>query len=406
MTDKQNGQILNRPGPGSDSDGDRGPAETLDRAAYEFIQGMPLAAFLIHRQAGLVLANPALARTFGYEEPAEIEERLKRAEFLPAHFSADAVAQFYEQLSAGGGLLESWLMRGRDLQGRDLTLEISARARLRGGRGPAEAIEAIFVPPGNVRDAEAFLQKAKKEAELASRAKTEFLSNISHEFRTPLNIIIGMLSLALEDESVEPELAQNLALAKEAADSLFTILNDLIILANLEARRLTGDISPFSPNVLLRALVSQFSTRAADKEVAVKIESDERGDLVLEAGYNLIIRTMEKLVDNAIKFTERGGQVLLKAQVGSLGDGPWLFLSVSDDGPGLDPAFLESQELFRQGDGSMNRKYGGLGLGLRLAASLVAALGGRLEIHARPEGGTELRFRIPVKLSVLDKDPV
>ncbi|MDR1046066.1 MAG: HAMP domain-containing histidine kinase [Candidatus Adiutrix sp.] len=401
MTDAPSGE--NRKSPDC-SAAARDPSGALGRAAYEFFYGMPLAAFFLRREEGLFAANRALAAAFGYEGPEIIEESLQRAEFLPAHFSADAVAQLYEQLAAGGGLAASWLMRGRDFHGRDLTLEISARAALRGSQGPAEILEAFFVPPGNVRDAEAFMQKAKKEAELVSRAKTEFLSNISHEFRTPLNIIIGMLDLAVEDESVAPELARNLALAKEAADGLFTIINDLIVLAHLEARRLTGDPSPFSANVLLRALVGQFSARAAAKEVALKIETDGRGDLVLEAGYNLIIRTMEKLLDNAIKFTEKGGEVLLKAEVGSPGDGPWLFLSVADNGPGLDPAILESGELFRQGDGSLTRKYGGLGLGLRLAASLVAALGGRLEINNRPQGGAEFRFGIPVKNSALDPE--
>ena len=359
---------------------------------------------MVDRSRDVYLANPALAAAFGYHDHLALEERLRQGAFLQAHFSPEEVSQLYEMLDQGR--VEGWLMRGQDLNGRDVTLEITARARLRAAQGPADFMEAYFVAPGNVRDAEAFLQNAKKEAELAAKAKTEFLSNISHELRTPLNIIIGMLDLAVEDESVDEFLRHNLSLAKEAAGGLFTILNDLIVLSNLEARRLTLDIAQFTPNLLLQSLASQFSAKAGEKGCVLRTESGERGGMILDGGYNLIIMAMEKLTDNAIKFAGENGEVILRASVVEKGDGPWLSCSVLDNGPGLDECFLgsHSQELFRQGDGSMNRKHGGLGLGLRLAGNLVAALGGRLILANRDCGGADLNFLVPVKYSLVETD--
>ncbi len=373
-------------------------------AAYDFLEGMPLPAFIVDRERNLYLANPALIATFGYDGRQAMEERLQSRDFLSVHFSPEVIRQFYEMLN-DCGRLEGWLIRGRSLDGRELTLEITARARLSSPGGPADFMEAFFVAPGNVRDAEAFLQKAKKEAELAARAKTEFLSNISHELRTPLNIIIGMLGLALEDESADEDLRQNLGLAKEAADGLFTILNDLIILSNLEARRLDTEIAQFSSSLLLDSLVRQFAAKAESKVITLRAESDEHRDRVLDGGYNLIFMALEKLVDNAVKFTDPGGEVIIRATLVEKGDGPWLHCAVLDNGPGLDQSFLESPELFRQGDSSLNRKHGGLGLGLRLASNLVATLGGRLTPANRPEGGADLSFRVPVRFSAFDDDP-
>lgn len=385
----------------SDREGRNATQGLQTEAAYDFLRDMPLPAFIIDRERDIYLANAALATIFGYDDAQIMSDKIRQGDFLSTHFNPEVMAQFYELLS-DSGQLQSWLMRGWSLDGRELTLEITARGRLNGSGRTAEVLEGYFTSPGNVRDAEAFLQKAKKEAELAAKAKTEFLSNISHELRTPLNIIIGMLGLAIEDERIEDDLRANLDLAKEAADGLFTILNDLIVLSNLEARRLDTDIAHFSPQLLLQTLARQFAAKAEAKEVDLRVEGDGHNETILDGGYNLIVLAMEKLVDNAIKFVDpQHGQVLIQALVQERGDGPWLHCSVQDNGPGLDQSFLESQELFRQGDSSINRRYGGLGLGLRLAANLVAALGGNFKLANHEGGGAELSFRVPVKFSSL-----
>ncbi|UQZ89450.1 hypothetical protein C4J81_09660 [Deltaproteobacteria bacterium Smac51] len=367
-------------------------------AAYDFFQKVPLPAFHIDRKRGIYMVNVALARTFGYEDPKVVEDVFRKSMFFPTHFSPDIVAQFYELASADQ--LKGWLMRGKTLDGRELILEVTAKIRLINPEGPAEYAEAIFTEPGDSRSVESFLEKAKCEAELAMNAKNEFLSNISHELRTPLNIIIGMLNLAVDDEDVGLETRENLSLAKNAADGLFSLLNDLILLSNLEARRLTSDMAQFTPELLVQSLVCQFAAKAAEKNISLRVDLNEFRDTIFDGGYNLINMAMEKLLHNAIKFGRENGEVIIKAEIDVRNDGPWLQCEVSDDGPGLDESFLDGREdLFRQGDGSMNRKHGGLGLGLRLAGSLVRHLGGDMILNNRAEGGASPRFRIPVKFS-------
>ncbi len=370
-------------------------------AAFNFLHEMPLPVFILNRDQGLYLANPALARTFGYDDVGIVQERLKSVEFLSAHFKARDVAALYEALGQNVHL-RNWLLIGQDLQGRDLTVEINARARLRTPQGPADFMEAFFSFPGLATEADPFLQEARKEAELASKAKNEFLSNISHELRTPLNIIIGMLEISLDDPGTADDLRENLAVAKDTADNLYVTLNDLIVLSNLEGRRLTSDISQFSPNLLLKALGNQFQAKARNKGISLSLVNDQAGDTVLDGGYNLIIMALEKLLDNAIKFSEENSQVILEAGLVTEGDGPWLHCRVLDSGPGFNELILESVEIFRQGDGSMNRKYGGLGLGLQLARSLAATLGGGLTMANRPEGGADLRLKVPVEYSQVE----
>lgn len=372
------------------------PEAVLAEAALEFMRSIPMPAFLEDEERDIYLANQAMADAFGYESVKALEESIRRPSFLASHFRPDAIAQLFEMLY-DKGRVEGWLIRGLSVDGRELTFEINAKAKLRSAQGPAYYFEAIFVAPGNVRDAEAFLSKARKEAELAANAKTEFLSNISHELRTPLNIIIGMLGLAVEDQDIDGEMRHNLALAKEAADGLAMILNDLIVLSNLEARRLTSDISPFSPGILLKDLVHQFTGRAAAKSIRLMLEEDDKSSAIVEGGYNLIVLAMKKLVDNAIKFTEPGGEVTLAATVEARDDGPWLFCRVVDTGPGFPPGILDSDELLVQGDGSKNRKYGGLGLGLSITGNILSTLGGCLEYRSPPSGGAELHFYLPVK---------
>jgi signal transduction histidine kinase len=208
-----------------------------------------------------------------------------------------------------------------------------------------------------------------------------------------------MLNLALEDETVGEELKDNLALAKDGADRLFSILNDLILLSDLEGGRLASDLAQFSSHMLVRNLTRKFEGAASAKGVRLSGENDGHRNDVLEGGYNFIVLALEKLVQNAVKFADEGrGEAVLRATLEKKADGPWLACAVLDNGPGLPKGILESQELFRQGDGSMIRRHGGLGLGLSLAKNLVAALGGRLILANRPEGGAVFTFGVPVKV--------
>ena len=370
-------------------------AECGGNILEDFWQNLPLPAYIIDRGRGLYLANQALAETFGYRNTGEAEEALESGHFLSAHFGSEASTGFFELLNRKGRVA-NWLMSGETLAGRPLSLEITAWGGLRVD-GRQLSLKAVFLPPGEVRDV--LREKACLVSEQAEKAKHEFLANINHEFRTPLNIIIGMLALALEDESLNDELRVNLALAKDGADHLFDIVNDLIDISNLEGGRLTNDMAVFSPFLLLQNLTRKFEGQARARKVSLCGEGGDNPNAVLEGGFNFLLLALGKLVHNAIKFVDEGrGEAVIRAVLEDKGEGLRLACTVLDNGPGLNKGILESQELFRQGDGSMIRKHGGLGLGLKLTKNLVAALGGQLKLVNRPEGGAEFSFSVPVKM--------
>ncbi|MDR1921265.1 MAG: PAS domain-containing sensor histidine kinase [Candidatus Adiutrix sp.] len=378
-------------------------SERLTKAAYQAFMRLALPFFIIDRDRRIFMANPALAEVFGYDDVRDVEDCLRRGAFLSAHFDVDALGRLYDRLGAQGEV-KNWLMLGRDLGGKEVALEMTAQVRRRGLCGQADFMEAVFVRPGDDRGQASFLQKAENEAKLAEKAKNEFLANISHELMTPLNIINGMLAMAVEDDGAPAELRENLALAKSAADGLFGVLSDLIALSSLEARRLTGDVAQFSPELLVNALERQFAAKAAEKSVELKTELDRRRAQVVDGGYSLIMMAMEKLVHNALKFVDKGGKIVIRAELAEEEDSLLLRCLVTDDGPGLNESLLDSPELFRQGDGSINRRHGGLGLGLRLVSNIVASLGGRMILRNQAGGGAEVGFTVPVKISVVDNE--
>ncbi|MDR2725868.1 MAG: hypothetical protein LBC90_07425, partial [Candidatus Adiutrix sp.] len=154
-----------------------GPAGEEGTHLAEFWRELPLPAYIIDNDRGLYLANQALAETFGYPDTAAAQAALESDGFLPAHFSSEVVSEFFEILTRQGRV-DNWLLTGETLGGQELSLEISAWGVLRSSRGPQKAVKAVFVPPGEVRDATALLNKARQEAEQAEKAKNEFLANI------------------------------------------------------------------------------------------------------------------------------------------------------------------------------------------------------------------------------------
>lgn len=368
----------------------------LTEVALDFIRSMPIPAFLIDEEKNTYLANQAMAEAFGYESIEALEKRIRQPGFLAGHFQPEAVAQLYETLLKREQV-EGWQINGISVDGRELNFEAKFRGRLRSPQGPPCYLSAVFLAAGRPMDAELFLAEARKEAELASKAKTEFLSNISHELRTPLHIIIGMLGLTVDDNSISENVRHNLAMAKEAADGLAVFINDLIMLSDLEAGRLASDISPFSPALLLNSLAQRFSAQAAGKNIRLTVSEDDKSSEIVEAGYNLIQLAMAKLVDNAIKFTEAGGEVSISAKLESSGGGLGLLCRVVDNGPGIAAGILESRALFVQGDGSKSRRHSGLGLGFSITSNIFSILGSRLHHAVPPGGGADLSFLVPVK---------
>jgi signal transduction histidine kinase/DNA-binding response OmpR family regulator len=249
------------------------------------------------------------------------------------------------------------------------------------------------------------LEKAMHGALAASQAKSEFLANISHELRTPMNGLLGMLDLVL-DSPVGGEQRDQVEIAQRCAYSLLDLLNDILDLSKIEAGRMILEKVPFDLRAVAEDSVRAQGSKAQQK--GVQIHFEYVGDAVSVTGDPLRLRQIvANLLSNAIKFTDKGSvrvrQSLIAAADGQL----TMLLDVVDTGAGIPaekvPLIFEK---FTQADSSISRKYGGTGLGLAITKRLVELQGGQIRVESRVGRGSTFTVEIPFEAAPVTEPAV
>ena len=244
--------------------------------------------------------------------------------------------------------------------------------------------------PGNPC-AEAALRQARHAMLEAARAKAEFVANVSHEVRTPMTAILGMTDLALETE-LTAEQREYLTAVRSAADELLALLEDLLDFSALDACRLAVQRVPFSLRESVGDSVRTHEPRAQDRDLALTCEIAPSVPDAVVGDPRRLRQVIEKLVDNAIKFTAQGG-VAVRVDAEVAADEVLLHCSVADTGIGIPREQQETIfEPFVQGDGSATRRYGGTGLGLAIASDVVQLMGGNIWVESEAGRGSTFHF--------------
>jgi len=250
-------------------------------------------------------------------------------------------------------------------------------------------------------------QAARVEAERASVAKSQFLTNISHELRTPMTAIIGMTDLSLMEE-LPTNVREYLSAVQINAHLLLELLNEILDLSKLEAGTLTLESTPLQLRKILSELRHTFGHRAEQKGLQFEIFVDQAVPNHLIGDSLRLRQVIFNLLANAIKFTERG-RVELDVQVDSACDREaWVRFTVTDTGIGISAADQDRIFApFTQVDASTRRRRDGAGLGLAISGDLIQAMGGRRSLRSELGKGSEFSFIVPLLIdgSKIDKIP-
>jgi len=351
-------------------------------------------AVVIMDDQGFIDCNPATLEMFGFKTTDEFLRspitQLGAAVQEGSEAALPYAMRHIEQARRHGHAFMEWI--GRRVDGSLFPSEIGLHAMNLGGR---PVIQAIMRDISERKENERALKEAHDEALSAARAKSEFIANVSHEIRTPLHGIMGMADLLIREPltGMQRDYAQTL---RQSAQGLRTVINDILDFSKLEAGKLRIESIPFSPQEVLQNVIDLFKPRIIEKSLDLVLDISPDLHVPLLGDPTRLRQILLNLLDNAIKFTDRGSIHVRARQL----DQNAYRIEIQDEGVGI-PFELQPKifNAFSQADSSTTRLFGGTGLGLTISRQLVELMQGKIGLKSPPDGsltGTQFWIELPL----------
>ena len=267
-------------------------------------------------------------------------------------------------------------------------------------KSEANYINMVIIDITEQKETEMNLSKARDDANVAYKTQAEFLANMSHEIRTPINGILGMLQLTLAEDDLQADYRDNLVTAKNCADTLLRLINDILDISKLEAGKYNLRYEVFDVKSAIEETVAAQVPLANNKDLTLDCSFSGNIPEMVKGDGERIKQVLNCLLSNAIKFTSEGGVRVKVATIdGDEPDKTTLRIAVVDSGIGISDANKSKLFIrFSQVDSSDTRKYGGTGLGLVITKQIVELMGGNITVQSKEDIGSTFIVEIPLKI--------